>query len=988
MRFLIKALLLLLPAALFICPPAYALTAFEKDVISALGESALKTYKSLDGITPALDAMKKSGVDDARAAEIFLWFKEKAKALNELSVSLYGSGSPAKAIPPAKQALEIALKILGRNHAASAKGMNYLAELYKSAGDFGEAEALYKEAIESYRGIHGDYHPAVANLLINLAQLYTSQGKRLEVVPLYEEAIDIFERSFGREHASVASALSSLAMIYDSAGRLAEAEPLYKEAVKVSEKVYGKEHPSLAANLNNLGLLYYSSGRYGEAEPLYKRALEIYRKAYGREHPAVATALNNLGLLYTSAGIYDKAETNFKEALSIDEALYGKGHENLVSDLNNLAALYKDTGRLTEAEPLYKRALEIGERTMGKDHPALAAGYNNLALLYLTTGRYAQAEPLLRKALDAGIKSLGEEHPDVAAWMNNLAFLLAAEGKHLESHALFARGAELEHDKRQDIFTLLSEEQKLAYMKRTEGSIHAMLNLVSGHLNRNEKAVQAALDSWLRWKGAVMETQQRYVDALSSHEPAMKDKYEKLTHIRRKIARMKLQGGAGPEALGALEAERDSVEADLGRLSRHYALEKTAGRADSAKIASILLPDSVYLDFAVIRTYDFSKLDAGDFRYIAFVLQPGAKTLVRVFDLGSAKGIDGRINAYLDEIRSPIVFRELPRINILKEEASALYALILKPMETYLKGAKRLFISPEGNLNLIPFEVLMDSEGKYLLESCRISYVTAGRDIVRFASGPAANMTAMIMADPDYEMKIGGASRGGVSKELGGMKFSRLADTAKEADEIEKILKGKNYSISNLKGKAASEDALFRAESPRILHIATHGFFLKDARAQADTRESLGLLLLKEQRATPAENPMLRSGIVLSGANSSLSGGGDEGIISADKALALRLRGTELVVLSACDTGAGDVQRGEGVFGMKRAFILAGAKSLIMSLWSVPSAETTELMAEFYRLMADGKDKADALRLARLEMMRRHQNPFFWGAFVLTGNPS
>lgn len=225
-------------------------------------------------------------------------------------------------------------------------------------------------------------------------------------------------------------------------------------------------------------------------------------------------------------------------------------------------------------------------------------------------------------------------------------------------------------------------------------------------------------------------------------------------------------------------------------------------------------------------------------------------------------------------------------------------------------------------------------------------------------------------------------TRGGsASRDMRAMRFDRLPDTKTEADKIGALLRGKNMEVKSFTGARALEAVLYSAESPKILHLATHGYFLK-------TEESKQEAELTDSSIDPGiENPMLRSGMAFAGANVSLNEGRDEGLASAEKLSGLKLRGTELVVLSACETGVGEVNNGEGVFGLKRAFILSGAKTVVMSLWSVPSAETAEMMGEFYGLWQSGMSKANALREAKLRLMKKKGNPFYWAAFTMSGNP-
>jgi CHAT domain-containing protein len=444
---------------------------------------------------------------------------------------------------------------------------------------------------------------------------------------------------------------------------------------------------------------------------------------------------------------------------------------------------------------------------------------------------------------------------------------------------------------------------------------------------------------------------------------------------------------------------------ELKRLSSEFALEKTSGRADAKGIAMLLPKDSVYLDFARIDLYDFKAKKWKAPHYLAFVLTPGKDPEVKLLDMGKAETIDTHIHAYRREMNQINVSGMLPDQEILTHETMSLYGKIMEPIEPFLRGKRHLFISPDGELNLAPFEVLITPDGKYLMEEHLISYVGAGRDIIRFTDTALPGKESLIMADPDYDMGIKdkdtmaaslgvtGRTRSAVSRDALSLSFSSLPDTRQEAEAVSKILEGKQgLTVESRLGKEAVEDVLFHTVKPRILHIATHGYFLKDEEIQKTDKETRRSSLSGREDFTKMpvlniENPMLRSGIVLAGANAALKEGRDDGVVSAEKILGLNLRGTDLVVLSACETGAGDVKSGKGVFGLKRAFILSGAKTLVMSLWSVPRAETTELMTTFYGLLSMGKTKAEALREAKREMMRRRPNPLYWGAFVLNGKP-
>ena len=449
------------------------------------------------------------------------------------------------------------------------------------------------------------------------------------------------------------------------------------------------------------------------------------------------------------------------------------------------------------------------------------------------------------------------------------------------------------------------------------------------------------------------------------------------------------------ETLARYDQKKSDLEAELSRLSADFALEKLVGKADISTLASILPRGTVYLDFAVLRPYDFKKVRFEEKpRCLAFVLHPDTPPRVALVDLGDAEVIDKHIRAFHKVIQEAVEQKIPPNIDPLKEHLRALYDRVMVPLLPHIKDRKQLFVSPDGSLNLIPFEAFITPAGKYLVEEHSIQYIAAGRDIVRFKDTAKAQGKALILADPDYDLgeqkrvevaKLLGVPqleiRGAPSRDAKTLSFTRLPDTRKEAEAIRKTLKPGNVTCRE--DKEALQEVLFATQYPRVLHIATHGYFLPDQKITPQ----LGRDPLPPDALKVYENPMLRSGIALAGANTSQKQGKDYGLVSAEKVLGLKLKGTELVVLSACQTGVGDVQAGEGVFGLKRAFILSGARTVVMSLWSVPSQETTELMTSFYAKWAGGKSKAEALREAKLQLMKENPNPFFWAAFVMVGDP-
>jgi CHAT domain-containing protein len=434
-------------------------------------------------------------------------------------------------------------------------------------------------------------------------------------------------------------------------------------------------------------------------------------------------------------------------------------------------------------------------------------------------------------------------------------------------------------------------------------------------------------------------------------------------------------------------------------------------------VARSLPKGSALLEFARIDMFNFKAKGKEKkwqpAHYLAFVLHAGKGDQVGMIDLGDAQTIDKAVARFKKEIAD---IRDL-EVKKASKISKKLYRLAFAPLKKELRNVKQIFISPDGNLNLIPFEVLQRPDGKYLIEDYSFNYLAAGRDILGFGATKARGAKAVIIGDPDFD--LGAAQKAAALRKLAlgtgeneqtakrsmdmrGLHFQRLPGTRKEAEAIWRLI-GKDNCELYLDQKAL-EEVLEQKRTPSILHLATHGFFLSDmdfADLVDDTmaRGVMGIKALSRPsgRKFKIENPLLRSGIALAGANSALMNGDFEktgGIVTAEKILGLRLRGTDLVVLSACDTGLGEVQSGEGVFGLRRAFTQAGTRSLVMSMWGVPDKETKELMVAFYtNSIKGGMNRCEALRQAALKQMqvvkKRYgsAHPAYWGGFIFMGQP-
>jgi CHAT domain-containing protein/Tfp pilus assembly protein PilF len=743
-----------------------------------------------------------------------------------------------------------------------------------------------------------------------------------------------------------------------------------------------------AEALDRQVLQLYQQGRFTDAIPLAQRALAIREKALGPDHPATATALNDLAELYRATGAYTQAEPLYQRALAIFEKKLGPEHP--VTALNNLAALYHATGAYAQAELLYQRALAITEKVLGPVHPDTAGSLNNLAGLHRETGAYTQAEPLYQRALTIFEKKLGPEHRATATALHNLAELRWAMGEPTATLSFIERVHAIETKNIATFLLTGAESRKRAYLAQLRWSTFATASLSVALTS--QPARELGLKRVLELKGRVLDAMSDSVGRLrQSVKPEDRALLEQLVAAAQQLSTLTYQtiGSLAPDVyrqrVDALSAKQAQLEADLS--TRSAAFRQEVAPISLAAVQAALPADTVLIEWYRYKPFNPKAKDQktkwGKPRYVAYVVRQ--KGELAVVDVGEAEAIEQLIHDFGTGLSDPTS-------TYIREVATDLSDKVVKPLDTFLGNASHLLVSPDGALNLIPFAALRDESGAYLSTKVEITYLTSGRDLLRLGNSPIAGGSALVVANPDYGPS---ATRGAqptsavpparsLDLDQGGMTFTPLPGTAEEAQALTPLLKVKEEDL--LTQGQATEAQVKRLHGPRILHIATHGFFLKDNELPTTALRVGGVA--SDQLAVPlGENPLLRSGLALAGANLRRSGDQDDGILTAAEVAQMDLRGTELVVLSACETGLGDVQNGEGVYGLRRALVLAGAETQVASLWKVADAATKELMVEYYQRLLRGEGRSAALRAAQRTMItsQTRAHPYYWAAFVPIG---
>lgn len=860
---------------------------------------------------------------------------DEARRLRTAAVHQFDRNRTDEAVTLFEQALGLTEQALGSDSGAAGQVMAQLAAAYADLPDFQRAESSYLRALSILDRDQGATAPATAFVRSRLATLYQLTGQRPRAETMLLESMATIEKALGTEHIWYVRCLATLAMLRGDAGDFQEATKILERELAILEDTDQADTMLYAGVLNNLGGIYGRSRNPAQAERFLERALALGETLRGADDYFLSNPLVNLGVLARERKDYRTAEARYLRALAIRQQIAGENSSEIALILNNLANLYHATGDYHRALEMHRRALLIGEQAYGPFH------HNTL----LSVGNLARTST-----------ALGD----------------------LDAAVAYERQADRIIEKQLALnLTVGSERQKQLFVhsiaERTDRTVSLHLDRMP---NRPEASVLGA-QVLLQRKGRVLDAMLDTVGVVRQHATSAEDRelFDRLNAASRELADLALRGASQAGDRSAQQAIRDAesrIEQLQAALAGHSAMVRAELSSMTLEDVQSALPgDAALIEFGLFRSYDPAAERNADAyglpHYAAYVVQRfGPPT---GFDLGDAGAIDQLIAALRAELRDP-------RGSHYRRAARALFDRVMAPLASSYGDARRLLVSPDGNLNLVPFEALVDQRGRFLVEGFPITYLTSGRDLLRMGAVPSSGNPPVVIANPAFGEPA--------ARDRSTIYFVPLPGSAAEARAIKVLFP----QASVLTGARATKRALIGVEAPMILHVASHGFLLQDAGAAvaSGSATNSGVSSRAVTVAATVQNPMLRSGLAL--ANANVNGRAHEdGILTALEASGLNLWGTRLVTLSACDSALGEVRNGEGVYGFRRAFTLAGAESLVISLWPVNDAVARETMVMFYQRLRAGRGRGDALRETKLQLMRRpgRRHPFYWATFIQSG---
>lgn len=891
---------------------------------------------------------------------------------------------------------------------------------HRESGQFTEGITLLKEALSYTQQKFGPNHHTRAKTYRDLGRLYLFKGEYAEAIDSYQQSINICMKGFGPIHRYTARSHYRLGKLYVHLGHFTQAIPHFKDAIHTYRILGAEKNPAYAQAFNDLGYAYLNLNHMEIAQALFEEAELMQREPF----PADWTdTVNHLALLYTELENYEKADHFFT---LLEEKADQVPHHVKSWIWINRARFYQLTGEYEAARHWQEKALE-NERSIYHDNHLTVGKYmRQLADILREMGQYERAQPLY---IDAqGIYFLHGElyHPEYFNCLFGMAKLDAAIGQY---HAAFEKlNTAVNEEEKIFAQTLAfgSENGRLAYLNSQYDKMVLLLELIRQHLSTDPDALLAT-DIILRRQSLIADMAGVLKQSRYANDPAIKRILSRLDALKEEIGRLEADGRRREEANEVYlrvrmekYAEQERLETELSQMLPFDEALAQIGEATWTRLLETLPQDGLLMQFVYGKRYDFTAVPANGEEawsepgYLLLTLSHRAK-IPTLHDLSNADELNKAVKGTrlaIDNMRKAV---SAGRTQLEEDPLTAygrqLHQLLIQPIADKVAQANHLFIVPDGVLTSLPFEII-PFEDRYLLDEYQISYLSTGRDLMRGYT--IANQTnPLIVADPDYNLYQNKISKDGItsvrdmtieeplspeeetavdelveaapyltrSGDRGSFYFSDLANTHTEGLEIAKL-----FDVAPHLEADANEQIIKNSHSPKVLHIATHGFFL-EKRERLETAVHNRLTFLQQKR-----NPLVRAGLALAGANRWLrkddtSTGNENGILNGLDVAGLDLSGTELVVLSACDTALGDYVDGEGVFGLRRAFVMAGAHTLVMSMWKVPDAQTQELMVEFYNELLAGVPRATALSNAQLKIKQNPKtaHPYFWGAFICQG---
>jgi CHAT domain-containing protein/Tfp pilus assembly protein PilF len=899
--------------------------------------------------------------------------------LFNLANSYIEASRNAEAVFTARLSIENDRQVSGVTSEQYASSVMNASDIFLQADKFNEAEKLLLSTIRQQK--NNSINQGV--LLTKLGDVYTLTSQFSKATRALQSGLKILTEKTGDRSPETIRVSINLAILFTEQGKLPEAEEIYERVLSNMSP----EDPAFGPSLNNQALVYKNLGQTQKAEQKFVQLRSIDSVTVGTAHPDFAISLSNLGLVYIDQLKFKQAEAILTRALDIQKKNNESKTVSYATKLNNLARVYQATGNFDNAIKAYEEALAIFKKNLGESSPSFATTAFNLGMTNWKAGKAEVGIKYIKQSATIRASKLGKRHPKYSESAQKIAEYYWQKKQFKEARQQFNEVFSGNYFQIESTFPGLTEEEKSKFFyTNIKPSFEKFVAFTLEARQSDPDVLGDALNNQINTKGSILYATEKVKRAISlSNDSTLMYKFELWQAQREQIAKAYSEN-TSPASLDSLQQSADKLEKDLARRSMVFQNQVVRKKIGWQDIQRALQDDEVAIE--AIRFKSYSPINGGrtsDKINYAFFIVSKNKNAPELVVLENGKELETK---FLNFYRNSVKF-------LLEDNRS--FDNYFKSIFDYLQGKdiSKIYFSPDGVYNQINLNTIKTPDGKFLIDAYDIRLVTNTREIIETRQSKSPDHSSILIGFPKFNLQhqtkdsassksvtrstgLTRSLRGGLLRYMRGEDgIATLPGTQIEIQKISSITPNSKVYTQ----ESASEETVKSVHSPDLLHIATHGYFLEENEA------------LNAFGNAPSyfPNPLLKSGIILAGAESFLKTGvavnefGDDGILTAYEAMNLNLDDTDLVVLSACETGLGEIMNGEGVYGLQRAFKLAGAQNLIMSLWSVDDAATQELMTNFYTERLKINDTSAAFRSAQKKLKEKFPHPFYWGAFVLIG---
>lgn len=831
--------------------------------------------------------------------------------------------------------LDLADKTLS-NH--TEEGITYLNHLIKSGVFYKEIGLLDKSTTMLSKAKMLTDKKAwsdsiVGSILIESGSLFTLKGEYQPANEDLNRAILILRSNYPILHARAVDRLAKLLM---ETGELAKSESSLLSNIGFKKDHFPDDTLLLVESLNNLGVLYYRINDIEKSRIYFDQLISM-----GKDYPEVKPfGLNNLGVIYLKEGDVEKAVTYFEEACYYFATTFGTLHQEYANVLNNLAGARNKLGETDIALSLYNQVLDLDKSLFGENHPKYATSLTNLAHIYAQLGYLEVAEKFIRTSTLIKQKTLGSSHHEVAKSLNDLGLMELILGDTTKALQSFDSALYINIHHIQNIFPVLTDGQRNLAYEQIKYSLRRFSSLAFSNKYFDSKWSEKALNYTINTKSILFYASDKMRRLTQeSKDPEIKNLYNRWRRYGIELANAYLMAGHEREvqkvSIKDLENKYHELEKLLAQRVSAFSNQTETTFVNWNQISNSLTDSSALVEMVQFRPYEVQVDSTGivqgftdESHYACFVIKPGEE--LEKVDWSKETNFE----------KSFSFFRNALKYSVQDEKS---YQALWSPIDVHLKGVRKVFFAGDGDWHKLNPAIFYDTlSHEFVTDKYEILYVTSGKDLITRKSNNW-DRTAYVLGNPDFNIHAE-------------MKLNSLEGAEEEAKEVSGILKKDKWKTETLINKKATEESIKMLHYPGILHIATHGYFNEDE----------------------TSHPLLNSGLYLTA-----DGVGEDGKLTAYEAMNLTLDRTLLVVLSACETGLGKVDNGEGVFGLQRSFLAAGAENLIITLVKIDDAATQYFMKLFYENFVGSENVELAFFKTRQEFKKKFTDPLDWGAFVL-----